>query len=243
MTALFFGLAVAAVAAVMMGVLAPLAGNLIPSAGKENDRRSQASCANNLKQMGIVYKMFANESEGEVYPALSDTPGKLMFTSYRSPGSNVVYPEYLTDLNVLVCPSDPNGFPSIDDQSYFYLGYVVTNDTEMAAFAKAYEKNLIEGNLFLDDLPVSEGTGTNGTNAIIRFREGIGRFNITDTGNPGATTATPSTIPTMIERPDNHIPAGGNVIYMDGHVEFIPYPGKWPMTEKTIGILESLGGP
>jgi len=27
---------------------------------------------------------------------------------------------------------------------------------------------------------------------------------------------------------------------MGGNVKFIPYPGEWPMTERTIGILESL---
>ena len=28
----------------------------------------------------------------------------------------------------------------------------------------------------------------------------------------------------------NHVPAGSNVLYMDGHVEFINYPGKFPIT-------------
>jgi len=36
------------------------------------------------------------------------------------------------------------------------------------------------------------------------------------------------------------VPAGGNVLFMDGHVEFMRYPGKWPMTEETVEILESL---
>jgi prepilin-type processing-associated H-X9-DG protein len=28
----------------------------------------------------------------------------------------------------------------------------------------------------------------------------------------------------------NHIPGGCNVLYMDGHVEFIRYPGRYPVT-------------
>ena len=49
-----------------------------------------------------------------------------------------------------------------------------------------------------------------------------------------------SEIPVLIERPWNHKPAGGNVLFMDGHVAFIRYPGAWPMTEATIGTLEAL---
>ncbi|HEX30397.1 TPA: hypothetical protein ENG04_09985, partial [Candidatus Poribacteria bacterium] len=31
----------------------------------------------------------------------------------------------------------------------------------------------------------------------------------------------------------NHIPSGSNVLFMDGHVEFINYPGKFPITSIT----------
>jgi len=40
----------------------------------------------------------------------------------------------------------------------------------------------------------------------------------------------------MWEWPTNHGGAG-NVLYLDGHVEFVPYPGKFPMTEKFINEL------
>ena len=32
--------------------------------------------------------------------------------------------------------------------------------------------------------------------------------------------------------------AGGNVIYMDGHLEYIEYPGKFPMTETMARLLD-----
>jgi len=32
----------------------------------------------------------------------------------------------------------------------------------------------------------------------------------------------------------NHIPGGANVLYMDGHVEFIKYPGKFPLTQLMV---------
>ena len=40
----------------------------------------------------------------------------------------------------------------------------------------------------------------------------------------------------MIDRPDQHVPGGGNVLYMDGRVEYRKY-GEWPMTDETLGLL------
>jgi prepilin-type processing-associated H-X9-DG protein len=37
----------------------------------------------------------------------------------------------------------------------------------------------------------------------------------------------------------NHVPGGSNVLYMDGHAEFIKYPGKAPITP-LIGALNGL---
>ena len=45
--------------------------------------------------------------------------------------------------------------------------------------------------------------------------------------------------PLLIERPQLH-GNGGHVMWTDGTVEFIQYPGKFPMTEKFIAALEEL---
>lgn len=37
----------------------------------------------------------------------------------------------------------------------------------------------------------------------------------------------------------NHIPGGSNVLYMDGHVEFLRYPGKAPIN---VTIATFAGG-
>ncbi len=58
---------------------------------------------------------------------------------------------------------------------------------------------------------------------------------------------TPGQVPVMFDAAStsgavtefNHVPGGCNVLYMDGHVEFIKYPGKFPVTPQ---ILEALGG-
>ena len=150
--------------------------------------------------------------------------------------AKTVFPEYFADTTILNCPSDPDlpEMPSdpetlIDDQSYLYFGYLLTNDTEVQAFADAYRQCLAEGRDLTQDLKVPMGSGTNGGDIIYRLQEGYERLPMAE-----------SEIPVMMDRADHHLPGSRNVLYMDGHVEFIRYPGKWPMTEETVRTLESL---
>ena len=34
----------------------------------------------------------------------------------------------------------------------------------------------------------------------------------------------------------NHTPSGSNVLYMDGHVEFIKYPGEFPICKCLVAM-------
>ncbi|MCL4692247.1 MAG: DUF1559 domain-containing protein, partial [Candidatus Hydrogenedentes bacterium] len=83
------------------GMIAILGAVLLPALSRSREASRRASCQNNLKQMGLVFKMFANESKGEVYPPLSPHRDNWMVDA------TALYPEYLTDLEILVCPSSP----------------------------------------------------------------------------------------------------------------------------------------
>jgi prepilin-type processing-associated H-X9-DG protein len=79
------------------------------------------------------------------------------------------------------------------------------------------------------DVSVPSGFGNGGGNTVYRLREGIERFLITDINNPGAANVAQSSVWIMFDQlatnPSayNHIPGGANVLYMDGHVEFLRY--------------------
>jgi prepilin-type processing-associated H-X9-DG protein len=69
---------------------------------------------------------------------------------------------------------------------------------------------------------------------LYRLREGIERFFITDINNAAASQKSQSQISVIWDkigtRVDsfNHVPGGCNVLYMDGHAEFVkwtPHPG------------------
>ena len=90
-------------------------------------------------------------------------------------------------------------------------------------------------------------TNGSGQKAIVyRLREGIERFFITDINNPAASSRAQSGLPIMWDQISknvtiggfNHIPGGSNVLYMDGHVEFIKYPGDHPITKAMIEIID-----
>jgi len=81
---------------------------------------------------------------------------------------------------------------------------------------------------------------------IYRLREGIERFFITDINNPGSTTQAQSVISIMADwsgagggKQFNHVPGGANVLYMDGHVEFLKYPNIWPVSPLLARITKA----
>lgn len=223
---------------------------MLPALARAREATRRADCALNLRQLGIVMKMFANESEGEYFPVLSPEPGKLMFANTSAVSKLPVYPEFLTDAVTMACPSDSHA-PALqeaavsspesllDDDCYFYLGYALQSDDDMETFAELYRKTIEEGGDFERDLHVSESSLQSRSKKLYRLRDGVDRKFTGDTGVPAPG---PEDIPLMIERLGNHIPGGANVLYMDGRVQFIRYPGKWPMTERTIGILQALDG-
>ncbi|MBX3179733.1 MAG: DUF4190 domain-containing protein [Candidatus Hydrogenedentes bacterium] len=226
---------------------------MMPALSRARDVAERAACQNNLKQMGLVLKMYANESKGEYFPQLSSEPGVLMLSLKE------VYPELLLDLSTLICPSDaqqarmnPGPDMAFGDQSYIYFGYVITSEDEFEAFTEVYRERVAQGLPFDEDLEAPPGRGSMGSDRFYRLREGVERLFVTDNTDPGAGARIQSMIPIMWDRVGsqpgvltfNHMPGGANVLYMDGHVEFKRYPDSWPVTRRAPELfseLEALG--
>ena len=93
---------------IVIAIIGILAAILLPALARARESAWRSSCQNNLKQFGLVFKMYSNESRGQMFPPCAPFGNGFMngMTIFSSPSAAAVYPEYLTDLNIAKCPSD-----------------------------------------------------------------------------------------------------------------------------------------
>lgn len=286
---------------VVVSIIAILAAILLPALARAREQANRISCANNLKQMGLVFLMFSNEHDGR-FPKgspnqywgenpplpVGDLNGVYPFQLVRNNyifDPREIFPDYLTDMRVLICPSSAIGksidrerwymdetfapnridrdlfdnvnneivlnklvgyrpdWECVTNQMYTYFPFAITTEehglflwNELSARMWRGDVDFMDDNLtlevILDDFQYEPGLGPAPGGGITypRMQVAVGNQFIRDINNPGNDAEPDSNIPVMFDSVAqtglvkmNHLPLGGNVLYLDGHVGFVRY--------------------
>jgi prepilin-type N-terminal cleavage/methylation domain-containing protein/prepilin-type processing-associated H-X9-DG protein len=93
---------------VVIGIIAILAAFLLPALSRARESARRTQCMSNLRQLGLVFRMYADENRGKWVVRnmpyhKSYAPNAGLWSSFDGV---FLYPEYLTDPHIILCPSD-----------------------------------------------------------------------------------------------------------------------------------------
>jgi len=172
---------------VVVAIIGILASISMPALARAREAARRAVCGSNLRQIGMALLMYSDESDG-YFPTLQRVdpadpnclPGPVPPLAFRGV---LMYPEYVTDARILVCPSDLHGRDEyargrwwatdlidrvgaprsihpcrIDDLSYHYIPWVFRDEWLLDEATMDFNRSFFDG--FLKALVAAGQFGT-----------------------------------------------------------------------------------
>lgn len=187
---------------VVIAIIAILAGLLLPALARAKARGKQSACINNLRQIGLGMRLYADENEG------------FLPTTTHGAGTNASWifqlaPQLGNVDQIRLCPSDPKSEERLGANAASYTQNEYTAVDLVDPFGRR-----IESFRNLDNLPCPAETITT---FEISDAAGVNVFNDhthSRTWNQGWSSVTADI------QPDRH-GTSANYLFADGHVENI----------------------
>lgn len=139
-------------------------------------------------------------------------------------------------------------YECVTSQFYIYLPYAVATEENLLFLLDEIDRVMStrQVDFMRDDFTLAGGHGAAGSDVFMRLSTGVSRRFVANIDDPSSTAVSDTEIPVMFDTmasegvldPNHFTPFGGNVLYLDGHAEWVPLKDNATRPPYTALLLE-----